>query len=99
MTAQPDGQQPGERKLSGGAIASLTGAGWNAAQPGTDRWRCWWSAEMAEWRMSAPSTRTSSGSHARVWAPHLAADARDGMGAAGCGAAGAVVDLDLIRWT
>jgi uncharacterized integral membrane protein len=27
MTAQPDGQQPDGRKLSGGAIASLTGVG------------------------------------------------------------------------
>jgi hypothetical protein len=27
MTAQPDGQQPEGRKLSGGAIASLTGVG------------------------------------------------------------------------
>jgi uncharacterized integral membrane protein len=27
MTVQPDGQQPDRRKLSGGAIASLTGVG------------------------------------------------------------------------
>ena len=46
----------------------------------------------------ASSTRTSSGSRARVWAPHLGADAREAVGAAGCGAAGAGVDLDLIRW-
>ena len=107
MTVQPGGQQPDGRKLSGGAIASLTGVGvllvfivqntdrvrfqflfwtftwplwwytimtalfgalvWfglgvmrrhrrrvNAAQPGSDRWLCWWSAWMADWRMSAP---------------------------------------------
>jgi hypothetical protein len=39
MTVQPDGEQPDRRRLSGGAIASLTDAAWNAAHPGIDL--CW----------------------------------------------------------
>jgi hypothetical protein len=65
MTVQPDGQQPDGRKLSGGAIASLTGAAWNAAQPGSDRWLVVHCIGRELARERSRSTRTSSGGRAR----------------------------------